>query len=972
MIMRTFRILVALLCVVLATPIRAAERSALTFPSKFIDADPNLGNFIPLSTDLFKTQDSLFCSQINVNPFADLSEAMDVGCWNEKDSYANYVDRKGVTDKMLLEKDYDVCKCLKDPTKNKVEAVRKLMDTSTVNLPNYKMPKNALEVYKQNAEELRKEIIKDKDGIAFHASIISLAKPGFVNLYAQEHFKDAKKSINLKESSLDAKSELKKIFDGFVIPGTSKNVLEDEKYSADQCIGGREFLAYKQMPEDDVLKEINSVDLKNFKQEDWDYNGLRKEYDRLMSLNSIDKKFNKSKILGLKAKMTFLGRNPFLKQFFSVNTDLGYLSNIKNEKRRQDVTKVIETNKAQIEKLKIKLFTKLKDVSKDISCENSSTSCLKQIEDATKNYNNGLAEFFTQSNVVELMNIQGEKDAYKKYEKLADAQNLSPKSQVFTQEGVVASFVKATGLKSPDHCSKGGVNVTECVEIYAAYCKTLDGVMPKLRSTETDPELVDDLDVKLMNVMDADLASNVELQQLNKELCSSPRRKSEKDRKSNPETFFSYKDKYCNGHKSAPECVSSSPENLRALREKFFTEYPVPGVPGSKGSSRVAQRLSAVSRNGSLRNMPSHLLKPMDFSDADSRNRELSQLRSTWGLDKSSVAEVNKTNDFEMLSPQGSSSQSSQNIQEASVASPINYAQGSMAPAQDVPKIENMNEKEKRELQDDWQKEYEAMKAKNASSPSEASLAQQIAMEKRLEALQKALEDQQKITAEQSRLLNEAIAAQTRTSRPDSESDEPVKKSRDRENTVASSQDTSSDISRSPASIKDPSLNSGGSNSGSFVGSTSVSSSRKGSSNALSDGSVERETAKLVNLRRHSDGTISIEPLSSGGVASSNAITLSVTDDQYQQLQANPNGFNLSTLEKNIPKDQIDILDKKGEIVLLIKDLMNPTNPTLEVQVEKKENKLVYRLKDKKGQSVKPVKRVYTRQALELQLKVQR
>jgi len=250
-------------------------------------------------------------------------------------------------------------------------------------------------------------------------------------------------------------------------------------------------------------------------------------------------------------------------------------------------------------------------------------------------------------------------------------------------------------------------------------------------------------------------------------------------------------------------------------------------------------------------------------------------------------------------------------------------------------------------------------------------------MKAKIEALETLLSQQRKLTEDQYKLLNSAISNQqiaqaSKAVAPalaQNTDKEAMEKARVRSHsgftTTAMANGTLSDETmRGPASIKENQTNTSAGNSGA----ASLQRSSSSSGARASADSVAREEAKLVNLRRFPDGSITIESASKGGQVAPNAITVPVSDEQYRLLQSNPGALSLSQIEKSIPKEQLAELEKSGQIILV---LQNGENPPFEVKVEKKDNKLVYQLQDQQGNKVNPIQRVYTRQALELELKIQ-
>jgi hypothetical protein len=947
------------------------------------------------------------CTNEIRNDFDKLTSAIVPGCWDAKKNYDD-VPAPKLTEKELIESDYQICNCLNDPRQNPSADIRHLMKLPTVQLPNYRPSKNVVEIFEKNAKRIKEKMEKDRTSLAFQASIISEGNTSFTQLYAADPTANQFTSKKLKDSvennakdvtgssailpSASTQKEndeivsgVRKVLEGLKVPPkTDPALFQDEKLVDGQCVPGRDFLAYQALPQQELLKDISETTEATFDPKDWNYDELKKSYDEFMRLNLDSKIRTKELIVNLKAKLRFLDQNPMIKTFFAVDPTSEYLKNTDDvpQERKQFVLQSLKENSPKIDPRKKQLFGILKKFS--------SNQALPQL----KPYLEDLRNFFVQPDVANLMDIQAEKELYKKLNKIGDFKSFTEKTSLITQQSVENDFVKLTKLGQPSKCGpRADRNIKECVEIYAAYCKTLEDVVNRIRSEEGDPEIRDDLDVLAANDFEPSYKTNNEFKKFNDNLCQAPRRKAND---STPVKYEAFKASYCKNTEHREDC-KGDPKGMRNILTSFLKEYPEDVKTASSLSAKDAAKFAAISKVAE-KNVELDSNRPASGSRRASKRLEsLASLRNEWGVKDTSesfpssdsrvangVATASAAASISDRNPSENDESPAANSSYApgtpapfnSTSGPSNFA-GSFANSQTDESAENMSDEKRREELNQLKEEYDELAKSKKSlnkSVSEAASSQEAALKARIDALEQLLAGQKKL------LDNQSLASQSASNKninknktvAEDEDQEQDSERRVAKTALASGASATQDSRRAPASVRESQVSASSTKAASA--SANATSARRSVLSAApsssSDDSVAREEAKLVNLRSQG-GFITIESVGKGASSSANAISYPVSDEQYKLLQSNPMGLNLTQIEKNIPKDQIENLERNGEIILLLR---NGSNPPFEVKVEKKNKKLVYRLRDESGKEIAPVKRVYTRKALEgeLQAKSQR
>ena len=435
-----------------------------------------------------------------------LSSHLIPNCW-EKKSPIN--ETKVSSEAQLFKSDHEVCQCLRDPNRTKLESIRQIMMTKSNPLPHQDSEKNSIKIFKDNVKSLEAELQQQRDGMAFSAYAMSKDYK-FTNAYLQPSTatSDIGNTTPLASclegvcppdgSSHNQDKDIQKIMNTFSVPAKVNQALfNDDVFHPGQCMSAREYLAYAQLPSDNLLKEkIKNTSLDNFDESGWNHFELLSQYDEQMSLS--DQKKNKNKIMELKAKLTFLNRNPMIKTFLAADTDMDLVEKNKNityEKKREIQEKLSSLNGS--------LPGKKKELLKILKEFVTNKSSMNEVP----NYQKKLTSFFVKPDVGDLIEIEFEKQEYKKMLMIKDQKNFRPRNNL-SHRSVVDSFIAKTGLGNPNDCNSEKADIKDCVNIYSRYCQELDKTMEEVSRTDRNPVFVDDLRERTMNDFNTNFNTN--------------------------------------------------------------------------------------------------------------------------------------------------------------------------------------------------------------------------------------------------------------------------------------------------------------------------------------------------------------------------------------------------------------------------------------------------------------------------------
>ncbi len=960
-----------------------------TMPVDVVMPRPSQNSFTLLQENVYKLNpiDPSKECVLEESDFKKLANVIEIkSCYENRLSYKD--PNQKLDDISLLKSDNAICSCLRKKAEVN-EVLNKVMRASADEMRIvWEKGNNAFK-----ANDIKLQLIKQRQiELPFQASIIfggdseltTAYRNDFANIKVPEVVKEMNSLHNITQSNItdfdkqklnykNAKEVAIRNAKAKALSNLSKpeDILEEPAVlPAGQCVSGREYLAFKQLPASAEIFEPIVGKSGEFDERDWDYNYLKEQYYEIIDMPENQKRELKDKLSILRHKISFLHKNSMLRNLFSARSDFSYYESFlkSQNKSPEEQQKLKEMISNHLQSKKKELYEIVQKMNGTKDCKATTATCLKHVLDSKKidDYKKSLKSFFVSTNpaIGEIVLLNSQAETFEELQSLSSGKvkkfrNLSE----LNQKAVESEFTRRTGL-TPESCSKQDSDPVECAQIYALYCRKMDAVMVDIEAQSDDPSLRDDLDEKMAYDFEPKMDNNDDLKKFNDDLCNTKLKKNPKSKSENGMNFFEYKEKHCS-NLGLKECRSKFISDYKAsvpadaiVFSQILTKDPVVSVASTKDifNAPAAGRPEVARDWGRMRST----LKLPDMSGG----AKIAQVVPTSSTDKKSNGSNFSQNLSNFTSSLGSAADQAADFQ---VPRATDYNYGSMASAPQ--KTETSNEDEKQRNQpNNSKKEYDQVNSdpnKMAASSQEAST-----LKAKIDSLEQSLAAQNKVIDDLRR--SEAKQAALTELKPRERSDD--KGAKDFDASRNSGLDNT-DILRAPASVKDygqASVPKGTGQSSTLPSLPSLPSSQTEKNSPLSSSadSVEREEAKLVRLDKYADG--SIEIVSTGGSGKSfpaNAISLVVSDAQYELLSSNPTGLNLKELENRIPKDLIHKLEKEGEITIILR---NGHNPPFEVKVEKKNNKLVYRLKDDKGAAIVPVKRIYTREALEFELKVQK
>lgn len=905
----------------------------------------------------------------------DLSEIADITDWTRC-----YTDRRtnaqnpNYSDQTLLYEDQRICECLRT---SRFEPVATIMrDNAEINRTyrhisstfnqqmseHWNKPESPLNETMNNVLDglmfQSLNVLKDRDLMSAYSANLFVENPNGPNVQFKE---DGSISLNLKREP------------------EARLVTADEPYAPGQCLSPRDFIAMRQFPRGEDLTFIQADLNAPFDPNAFNFNKLEEDYQEMMKKPVAERgqPENRLKIKQLKAKLKFLNRNPLIKYLMGSEA-VGVAENSSNLVEGA-MNRVIDgINNISYLSEKSRLFNIMKilarpDCVRDSECKNE--------------YQTQLKNFFKREEAMLMTKVEAQKDIEKKVKRQIDQTNYFESTGArppVTRRSVLDEFLAQYNLPAPSTCDPdiNGDDAEKCLDIYAGYCRTLDRVAPNpAEASPVDREIADTLEEDLKDDFNPDYATNEAFQEANDRFCNTKRGGAFR----RDFSINEYVQNECRKQSNAQHCPPRTERDWSYFRTKYdgtreiddAHDRMLAGVDGEngKGGSELMGRddfnAAIVPTNGNP-------FRPFD------RYAERERI-----FESETVSVRNRSNEEPDYSQATTSSTSSRSFvrEDSQPDNFVNYStidssqtvvsnNSQLNSSTEDQRVQDMDQTRRQEMLEDWEREYGIWKDRYGSDKSPATAAQDSQYRTEISTLRALLDQQRQISDQQYQLLNDAIAARNRLEQENIAQNEERIRQRDRsrnsQNSDASFISGNTDDGlpvRSPASVTEQVLSSSGASGGgqNTGGSASVGGASGGGRSSASIGpsgssdSVAREEAKLVNLRQSSDGSIIIVPSGNGSGVSPNAITVPVSDEQYRILQTNPRGLNLSQIERSIPQDQIARLEQNGEIILL---LQNGDNPPFEVKVEKKDNRLVYRLRDSSGREQSPIRRVFTRNAL--------
>lgn len=931
-----------------------------------------------------------------------------------------------ISEEVLLEADEQVCNCLKTDKNTKIAERMNLSHKEQFLASNNKIS----ESINENLKNLKGTIESLRDSMLFQADLlfrdnngpqedvnklVTFYSGGFVtssfnsgqgrqlfngmggrlkDFGLQQHKRNATLMDHFsavggakKQANAQLEKNIEEALQNTKIDPPNVELIAQPTFEEGQCVGPKEFIAKNQTPsENEFYLELAS---EKFDETRWNYEILEQ---KLIAL-SADPKAHENEIKKLEMRMRYLNRNPFIKNFFAASEDTDkYIKDFTGGSKEVE-NKFRSTSSQFIKNKKAELFAIIKTQlsPSDKSCGKIPSGCKKEVIKNYGKFKELTNNFFKDEKVGLITNAQVQRFMFDEIDKFkSDPLSVSDEIVSYKQEDIEKFVYKKTHFdpsqchnRSPASSGEGySYDLVSCIDAYGLYCSTLAIAKENHLKNIKDPRsAVKKLAKETKEFFSPKIDENPELKKFNEEFCKTPRLAKDG---SGHKSFLEFKDSYCEKNRSNSACQKATFENIAQLREMYRQNYSFSSFGDEKSRVRAADHetfdtwnmgikdtsimVATAVAGGHNAEFPSSLEQLIrDFSISGFEGSKEAQTFEEAGMFSNLVNVVSDTK----LRPSTISSFDSSYEDVNNYSNLPSFTQTAL----DEPKIDQLTTFQKEEILSQWREELADFKKENQEN-STSDRSAEAGLRAKIEALETLLAQQQKLTEDQYRLLNTAISNQkipeapkaaTNTQPSNNAEKEAMEKVRVRSNsgfttTALANGTLSDDTMRGPASIKDQTS----SNSSSASASTQRASSSSGA--RASADSVAREEAKLVNLRRFPDGSITIESTTKGGQLAPNAITVPVSDEQYRLLQSNPGALSLSQIEKSIPKEQLAELEKSGQIILV---LQNGENPPFEVKVEKKDNKLVYQLQDTKGNKVNPIQRVYTRRALELELKIE-
>ena len=526
-----------------------------------------------------------------------LIQEFSVECFNKKVSKRDRGDKSQL---QLLQGELDVCECLDDHPRFKIKrsAINIKIQTTDAYI--------TMRDYEKNLDGISRRLASQRNGMMFQTSTLS-ENPNFAAEYnsgkAAEELTTMLSNTrgrgslnNLRGQSVDAaknaldlgfsaedRENKRQINEGisealknFKVPEANENLLKEEVFAEGQCISSREYLAFRQLPSDGEFYKF--VSTHNFNEKDWDYSQLERELRDLTRGTLEERRSRKDQILSIKSRMRFLNRNPMLKNLFAANKN-------DNEAHYQNANfsrekKAIWDNHTAWTSLgsnKAKLFDLIKGLSPDKNCDMRKPECLSSasIQKKVQDYRNGLANLFSQKDVVEMTKMEAEKDMFREVASIGspDMFNIPEKAQSLEDAERLFAQSRPNNV-APIHCEGMDVDVEKCEISYGSFCKQ---VRDAYRNASDEDGNMEDLGFNLgldyMDNFNPDIKTNASFKNFNDEICNSERM----NQNTNPisrSTFKDFSENYCRTNASAPICREKSAENTQALRTLFLDKFP--------------------------------------------------------------------------------------------------------------------------------------------------------------------------------------------------------------------------------------------------------------------------------------------------------------------------------------------------------------------------------------------------------------
>lgn len=728
------------------------------------------------------------------------------------------------------------------------------------------------------------------------------------------------------------------------------------------CVTPEYFFRYNQFPKENEFYDFLSR-TSEFKEDEWRFDVLVKEYDQLngKGRKSAD---DLHKMRELKARLTFLNRNPLIKNVFNVTKDAAGTIidkiNIDPELKATLKENMAALDTTSYKKALFDIVMRLKPKNK--SCLNQKTnSCMSQAvaESKGNGYVESLQDLLKQSDVRDGMIImESARNLYVGLDKILDPVNV-PSSQALTYSHLQNAYASRFGRNVGD-CRSSSGNNAECNIAFQNYCPMLRGVASKQHEKYSSVE--DELYFENLNYWNPDIELNPHYNEFNRQICKNKRRANNRTG-SQSVSFFDFKNKRCGtpADKAKPIC-DDKPENVQELVQLFMKEYPYSDESvDPKADELMARAVSSLE-------------KPRTVTMGNNRGsaRTFSELLNQSTNNKDAIPS-SKVFDKSYSISQGKPSSNFSNALESmnnALGSNVTDNGGGYVPSvngspviPNVSKIDpqNLTNEDKAKIDSAAEAELAAVKKELAAAQESASRA---GLEARMKMLEELLAQKDKSAAQYEKLIQQLSSRLDNSGSAVASSgvtQAEMANNRSKGNSYTAADQSVDDKSyRAPASINEnPAYTTAGTSAGaaSVSGSSGTQALRSGrGSSSFNSALLEAQESKSGKVQRSSDGSIILasdvnspvlEALGSAANPSSD-YSLSVPVADYAGFEAQ----NMETLKRYQEKFLTSMESNQPVRVFVRAENRNP----LEFYVVKDGNKLFFKPVRKTGATLEALK----------------
>lgn len=525
----------------------------------------------------------------------------------------------------------------------------------------------------------------------------------------------------------------------------------------ESCIPMKSFLAYNQFPsEQEFWEDLTKMD--KFVPHEWNYDSLKSqlaEANRELS-RARNKASAEKKVRGIKARLTFLNKNPMVKYTFAASGEESF------GQEEGKNTKVVQNELFQI------ILKNLKP--KDSSCLNKDKGCQHQFNqgEGAKEFRKEGGDFFSQKYVMEAINEEIHKDLSGEAKSMI--QDTDKEEEELSQNKFGEILLQETKFNIRT-CQGRNAPLIECVESFYHYCRMIEKEKTKIQRAVAAPI---DYEKEWINEINQNPLDNKKYQEYSQQVCNSPFINRETRKMVD---YDHWKRDYCEPEKNKADC--SSKEKLLSL----FLKHNRPAGASDlleTGSAFLKDEDSGLAssfgdflgNSGEIPSISKNELKSLE------KNKFADFKTALDSLHQSRVA----TSSESIISEEGFTSVLSniaENMGEATVSSESQqisnfYSSASAPSAQsegEIREVQKMNDEARRQ-KEEVQEELTAARNKLNSAADEIA---RSSLENRVKMLEQLLAQKDRIAQNyqklSDRLISESGPASSRTqaSKPQSE-----------------------------------------------------------------------------------------------------------------------------------------------------------------------------------------------------------